>query len=143
MLLKSLINSPFDKLRRSAYSNINLLFENQLSMIFIQTPRILLRFCLSTTSLKIQLHSIFPSRNRFHTEPQTPLPFDLHLYLGNNNICISNYCSQLPEHFQFTDRTLRKFLPQWFLAVQTSMLQIYSVVYTFCRKKTFLLVLLF
>ena len=53
------------------------------------------------------------------------------------------YCSLLPEHSQYgkTDlnpffyKTLSKTIPQWLLAVETAMLQIYTKVHNYTSKK--------
>ena len=84
------------------------------------------------SELKISSHEIV-----FHTRPRIPLTFDLNLTRDTSKICISHYCSQHPEHSHYdkTDlnpffyRPLSKPIPQWFLAVETEMLQIYSSVY--------------
>ena len=81
--------------------------------------------------------NISPHEIVFHTRPRIPLTFDLNLTRDTSKICISRYCSQLPEHSHYdkTDlnpffyRTLSKPIPQWFHAVETAMLQIYSTVY--------------
>ena len=67
----------------------------------------------------------------------------MNLNRNTSKTCISKYCSQLPEHFHYdkTDlnpffyRTLSKPIPQGFLAVETTMLQIYSTVYENILKK--------
>ena len=72
-----------------------------------------------------------------HTQPRIPLTFDLNLNRNASKLCISKYCSQLPEHSQndktdlnpFFYRNLLKPIPQWFLAKETAMLQIDSTVY--------------
>ena len=79
----------------------------------------------------------------FHTQPRTPIIFDLNLNWSKSEICISKYCSQLPEHSRYdkTDlnpffyKTLSKPFPLLFLAVETAMLQIYSTVYENTPKK--------
>ena len=79
----------------------------------------------------------------FHTRPRIPLTFDLKLNRNSSKTCISQYCSQLPEHSHYdkTDlnpffyKTLSKPIPQWFLAVETSILQIYSTVYYYTLKE--------
>ena len=79
----------------------------------------------------------------FHTRPRIPLTFDLNLNRNSSKTCISQYCSQLPEHSHYdkTDvnplffKTLSKPIPQWFLAVETAMLQIYCTVYYYTLKK--------
>ena len=86
----------------------------------------------SLSELDISPHEIV-----FHTRPRIPLTFDLNLTRDTSKICISRYCSQHPEHSHYdkTDlnpffyRTLSKPIPQWFLAVETAMLQLFSTVY--------------
>ena len=79
----------------------------------------------------------------FHTRPRIPLTFDLNLNRNSSKTCISQYCSQLPEHSHydktdlnpFLSKTLSKPIPQWFLAVETATLQIYSTVYYYTLRK--------
>ena len=81
--------------------------------------------------------NVSPYEIVFHTRPRIPLTFDLNLNRNSSKTCIPQYCSQLPEHSHYdkTDlnpffyKTLSKPIPQWFLAVETAMLQIYSTVY--------------
>ena len=88
--------------------------------------------------------NITPYEIVFHTRPRIPLTFALNLTRDTSKTCISRYCSQLPEHSHYdkTDlnpffyRTLPKHIPQWFLAVETAMLQIYSTVYENTLKKS-------
>ena len=87
--------------------------------------------------------NVSPYEIVFHTRPRIPLTFDLNLNRNTSKTCISQYCSQLPEHSHYdkTDlnpffyKTLSKPIPQWFLAVETAMLQIYSTVYYYTLKK--------
>ena len=87
--------------------------------------------------------SISPHEIVFHTRPRIPLTFDLNLNRDTSKTCISRYCSQLPEHSHydksdlnpFSNKTLTKPIPQWFLAVETAMLQIYSTVYENTLRK--------
>ena len=73
----------------------------------------------------------------FHTRPRIPLSFDLNLNRNTSKTCMSQNCSQLPEHSHYDKtylnpffyNTLSKSFPQWFLAVETAMLQIYSTVH--------------
>ena len=86
--------------------------------------------------------NISPHEIVFHTRPEIPLTFDLNLNPNTSKRCNSKYCSQLPEnsHYDKTDlnlffyRTLSKPIPQWFLAVETAMLQIYSTGYENTQK---------
>ena len=88
--------------------------------------------------------NISPHEIVFHTRPRILLTFDLNLDRNTSKLCISKNCSQLPEHSDYdkTDlnpsfyRTLSKPIPQWFLAVETAMLQIYSAVYENTLKKS-------
>ena len=88
--------------------------------------------------------NVSPHEIVFHTRPRIPLTFDLYLTRDTSKTSFSRYCSQLPEHSHFdkTDlnpffyRTLSQPIPQWFLAVKTAMLQIYSIVYENTLRKT-------
>ena len=81
--------------------------------------------------------NVSPHEIVFHTRPRIPLTFDLNLNRDTSKTCISRYCSQLPEHSHYDKsdlnpffyKTLSKPIPQWFFAVETAMLQIYSTVY--------------
>ena len=81
--------------------------------------------------------NVSPYEIVFHTGPRIPLTCDLNLIRNTSKLCTPQFCSQLPEHSHFvkTDsnpffyKTPPKTIPQWFLAVKTAMLQIYSTVY--------------
>ena len=53
----------------------------------------------SLSELNISPHEIV-----FHTRSRIPLTFDLNLTPDTSKICISRYCSQLPEHSHY-DKT--------------------------------------
>ena len=80
------------------------------------------------SELNVSSHEIV-----FHTLPRIPLTFDLNLNRNTSKTCISTYCSHLPEHSHYdkTDlnpffyRTLSKPIPQWFLAVETAVTNIF------------------
>ena len=75
--------------------------------------------------------NVSPHEIVFRTQSRIPLIFDLNLNRNASNLCISKYCSQLPEHSHhyktdlnpFFYRTLSKPIPRGFLAVETAMLQ--------------------
>ena len=87
--------------------------------------------------------SISPHEIVFHTRPRIPLTFDSNLNRDTSKTCISHYCSQLPEHPHYDKsdlnpffyKTLSKPIPQWVLAVETAMLQTYSIVYENTLRK--------
>ena len=87
--------------------------------------------------------NISPHELVFHTRPRISLTFDLNLNRKKTNTCISDYCSQLPEHSHydktvlnpFFHKTLSKPLPQKFLAAETAMSQIYSLEIDFILKR--------
>ena len=87
--------------------------------------------------------SISPHEIVFPTRPRIPLTFDVNLNRDTSKTCISRYCSQLPDHSYYDKsdfnpffyRTLSKPIPQWFLAVETAMLQISSTVYENTLRK--------
>ena len=88
--------------------------------------------------------NISPHEIVFHTRPRIPLTFELNLIRNTSKRCISKHCSQLPEHshydktdlYPFFYRTLSKPIPQWFVAVETALLQIFSTVYENTFKKS-------
>ena len=90
------------------------------------------------SELNVSLHE-----NVFHTRPRILLTFDLNLNRDTFKTCISNFCSHLPKHSQYdkTDlkpfvyKTLSKPIPHWFLALETAMLQIFSVIYENTLRK--------
>ena len=90
--------------------------------------------------------NVSPYEIVFHTRPRFPLTFDLNLNRNSSKTCISQYCSQLPEHPRhdktdsnpFIYKTLSKLIPQWFLPVETAMLQFYSTVYYHTLKNSIL-----
>ena len=79
----------------------------------------------------------------FTQDPEYPLTVDLNLKKDTSKTYNSRYCSQLPEHSHYDKsdlnpffyRTLSKLTPQWFLAVETAMLQIFSTVYENSLRK--------
>ena len=79
----------------------------------------------------------------FIQDPENPLLSIQILLEILQKTCFSRYCSQLPEHSHyhksdlnpFFHRTLSKPIPQWFLAVETAMLQIYTTVYEHTLRK--------
>ena len=87
--------------------------------------------------------NVSPHEKVFHTQPRIPLTFDQNLNRNASKLCFSKYCSQLQEHSYydktylnpFFQSTLSKPFLQWFLAVETAMLQIYSTVYENPLKK--------
>ena len=64
--------------------------------------------------------NVSPREIVFHTRPRVTLIFDLNLNRNTSKLCISKYCSQLPEnsHYDKTDinrffySTLSKPIPQ-------------------------------
>ena len=42
--------------------------------------------------------NVSPYEIVFHTRPRIPLTFDLNLIRNSSKTCISQYCSQLPDH---------------------------------------------
>ena len=68
----------------------------------------------SLSALNVSPHElVFPKR------PRIPLTFDLKPNCNKNNTCISQYCSQLPEHSHYDKTDLNSFfyktkpIPQW------------------------------
>ena len=72
----------------------------------------------------------------FSHKTQNPPYLRFKLYWDSSKTCISRHCSQIPEHSHYDKTVLNPFfyrshskpIPQWFLAVETTILQIYSTV---------------
>ena len=86
--------------------------------------------------------NISPDEIVFHTRPRIPLTFDLNLI----ETPLKHVFHAIALHFQNTHimtnqtlihfyRTLSEPIPQWFFAVETAMLQIYSTVYENTLRK--------
>ena len=99
--------------------------------------------CMEHNSQPLSELNVSPHEIVLHTQPRIPPTFDLNLNRNTSKLCISKYCSQLPEHslydktdlYLFFYRILPKPIPQWFIAVETVMLQIYSTVHENTLKK--------
>ena len=78
-------------------------------------------------TLKVSPHELV-----FHIRFRIPFTFDLNLNRNKYNKHISQYCSNLNPFF---NKTISKPIPQWFLAVQTAMLQIYTIVHNYTLKE--------
>ena len=100
-------------------------------------------YAFAHTSQHLSALNVSPHKLVFHIRPRIPLTFDLNTNRNKNTTRISQYCSQLPEHSHYdkTDlntffyKTLSKPVSQWFLAVETAMLQIYSIVLNYTLEK--------
>ena len=87
--------------------------------------------------------NVSPHEIVFHTRTRIPLTFDLNFTRDSSKTCISRYCSQLPKHSHYDKSDSNPFfygpiskpIPQWFLAVETAMLQIYSTEYENTLRK--------
>ena len=77
-------------------------------------------YAFAQNSQPLSALNVSPHELVFHIRPRIPLTFDLNLNRNKNNTCISQYCSQLPEHSHYdkTDpnpffyKTLSKPVPQ-------------------------------
>ena len=100
-------------------------------------------YAFAHNSQTLSALNVSPHELVFHIRPRIPLTFDLNPNRDKNNTCISQNCSQLPEHSHYdkTDlnpffyKTLSKPIPQWFIAAETAMLQNYSIVHNYTLKK--------
>ena len=79
----------------------------------------------------------------FHTIPRIPINFELNLQRDTYRNCTSQYCQELPLHTHhdksnlnpFFHKVLYKPIPQWILATETAMIQIYHTVYENTKRK--------
>ena len=79
----------------------------------------------------------------FHTLPRIPINFELNIQRDTYRICTSQYCQDLPLHTHYDKSKLNPFfhkillkpIPQWILATETAMIQIYHTVYENTKRK--------
>ena len=79
----------------------------------------------------------------FHTIPRIPINFELNLQRDSYRNCTSQHCQDLPLHTDYDKSNLNPFfhkilskpIPQWILATETAMIQIYHTVYENTRRK--------
>ena len=75
-------------------------------------------YAFAHNSQPLSALNVSPQELVFHIRSTIPLTFDLNLNRNNHNTCISQFCSQLPEHYDKTDlnpffyKTLSKPIPQ-------------------------------
>ena len=79
----------------------------------------------------------------FHTIPRIPINFEFNLQRDTYRNCTSQYCQELPLHTHYDKSNLNPFfhkilakpIPQWILATETAMIQIYHTVYENTKRK--------
>ena len=79
----------------------------------------------------------------FHTIPRIPINFELNLRRATYRNCTSQFCQNLPLHTHYDKSNLNPFfhkilskpIPQWILATETAMIQIYHTVYENTKRK--------
>ena len=79
----------------------------------------------------------------FHTIPRIPINFELNLQRDTYRNFTSQYCQELPLHTHYDKSNLNRFfqiflskpIPQWILATETAMIQIYHTVYENTKRK--------
>ena len=80
----------------------------------------------------------------FHTIPRIPINFELNLQRNTYRNCTSQYYQDLPLHHKHYDKSnlntffhkiLSKPIPQWILATETAVIQIYHTVYENTKRK--------
>ena len=79
----------------------------------------------------------------FHTIPRIPINFELNPQRDTYRNCTSQYSQELPLHTHYDKSNLKSFfhkilsklIPQWILATETAMMQIYHTVYENTKRK--------
>ena len=87
--------------------------------------------------------NLSPYETVFHTIPRIPINFELNLQRDTYRNCTSQYCRALPLHTHYEKSNLNTFFhkilskpfPQWILATETAMIQIYHTVYGNTKRK--------
>ena len=78
----------------------------------------------------------------YHIIPRIPINFELNLQRDTYRNCTSQFCQNLPLHTLYDKsnlnplfhKILSKPIPQWILATETAMIQIYHTVYENTKK---------
>ena len=81
----------------------------------------------------------------FHTIPRIPINFELNLQRDTSRNCTYQFCQKLPLHTHYDKSNLNPFfhkilstpIPQWILATETAMIQIYHTVYENTKRKMY------
>ena len=84
-----------------------------------------------------------PFETVFHTIPRIPINFELNLQRDTYRNCSSQFCQNLPLHTHYDKSNLNPFfhkilskpIPQWILATEKAMIQIYHTVYENTKRK--------
>ena len=79
----------------------------------------------------------------FHTRPRIPINFELNLQKDTYRKCTTQYCQDLPLHTHYDKSNLNPLfhkilsrpIPQWILATESAMIQIYHTVYENTKRK--------
>ena len=79
----------------------------------------------------------------FHTIPRVPINFEHNLQRDTYRNCTSQYSQDLPLHTHYEKSNLNPFfykilskpIPQWILATETAMIQMYHTVYENTKRK--------
>ena len=87
--------------------------------------------------------NLSPYERVFHTIPRIPINFELNLQRDTYRNCTCQFCQTLPlnTHYDksnlnpFFHKILSKPVPQWILATETAMIQIYHTVYENTKRK--------
>ena len=87
--------------------------------------------------------NISPHEIVFHTIPRIPINFELNLQRDAYRNCTSHFCQNLPLHTHYDKSNLNPFfhkilskpIPQWILATETAMIQVYHTVYENTKRK--------
>ena len=66
-------------------------------------------YAFAHNSQPLSALNVSPHELVFHIRPRIPLTFDLYLNRNKKNTCISQYCSELPEHSHYDKTDLNPF----------------------------------
>ena len=100
-------------------------------------------FAYAHNSQPLSELNLSPYEIVFHTIPRILIDFELNLQRDTYRNCISQFCQNLPLHTRYDISNLNPFfhkilsnpIPQWILAMETAMIQIYHTVYENTKRK--------
>ena len=102
-------------------------------------------YAYAHNSQRLSELNLSPYEIVFHNIPKIPINFELNLQRDTYRNCTSQFCQNLPLHTHYDKSNLNSFfhkilskpIPQWILATETAMIQIYHTVFENTKRKIY------
>ena len=134
-----LTNGPVENQNKNLGTHLRLFLHNTPENLSTQVHM----YAYAHNSQPLSELNLSPYETVFHTIPKTPINFELNLQRDTYRNCTSKFCQNLPLHTHYDKSNLNPFFhkilskpfPQWILATETAMIQIYHTVYENTKRK--------